>query len=106
MAKSLGEINYEYLVEFFGSAEGREGFFTSDDDEEVLVFPAEARASFPAESRTGPIESVPAHAGRAEGAQHERPGVSLFRETSAVVRLLRDIAAFGSALVRRMRRKA
>jgi hypothetical protein len=100
MAKSLGEINYEYLVEFFGSVEGHENFFTSDDGEEVLVFPTEARAA----GRDGLADSTTAQVGRTEGPRRARPGARASGGPNAIARLLRGIVSFGRGLACRLKR--
>ncbi|MDR2296204.1 MAG: hypothetical protein LBD95_05345 [Clostridiales Family XIII bacterium] len=100
MAKSLGEVNYEYLIEFFGSVEGRENFFTSDDGEDVLVFPAGTRAADSAERRKGPVGSISAQAGREKTLRRGRFGASSRGGRGLIARLLRGISALAPFLAR------
>jgi hypothetical protein len=95
MAKSLGEINYEYLIEFFGAVEGHEDFFTSDDGDEVLVIPAEPKTRIPSEAVS---TSTGSDAVEAIDAASSRRGIGVFE------RLFNEIAAFGRAFAHWMRR--
>jgi hypothetical protein len=115
MAKSLGEVNYEYLIAVFGAVEGHEDFFTSDDGQEVLVIPQGLHADAPAEAGTGALGTVSARIDSAEAptriasakaptrsrAYASRPG-----GTGVFARLFDGIVAAGRTLRRLMRRGA
>jgi hypothetical protein len=86
MAKLLGEVNYEYLIEFFGAVEGHEDFFTSDDGDEVLVIPAKPKERVPFEAGSKPSGSERV---KAAGAVSPRRRIGVFK------RLFAGIATFG-----------
>ncbi|MDR2355269.1 MAG: hypothetical protein LBE16_03640 [Clostridiales Family XIII bacterium] len=116
MAKSLGEVNYEYLVEFFGSASGHEDFFTSDDGEALLVFPPQSRASAFAEgsgegdarvlAQDDPVASGFARDEGDETVSQGHLDVSPSGKGNARARLRRGALALGRVLARRTRGEA
>jgi hypothetical protein len=102
MAKSLGEINYEYLIETFGTIEGYEDFFTSDDGDEVLVIPERLRVYISAENKAGAVLAVPA---RTYSAVAEASAVvPTPRRTGALSLLISVFVTFGRTVVRLIRR--
>jgi hypothetical protein len=102
MAKSLGEINYEYLIEVFGAIEGHEDFFTSDDGDEVLVIPKGPRTYMSAESEKG--ADAAAQSRIYSGADKASAVFLPHRRVLALDLLLGVLATFGRAVAHWVRR--